>query len=234
MEFRVIASGSSGNAYKVSDGKTALLLDAGIPFKEIQKALRFRVRDIDGCLVTHEHNDHCMAVEDLAKSGINIYASKGTYEARGFKGHRMKVVESLKEIQIGTFKVLPFGVEHDAEEPLGFLLQSEVTNEKLLYFTDTYYLKYRFTGLNIIAGECNFSKDAIWNSVEKGVIPVELVPRLVKSHMSIDNFLGFIAANDMSAVKEIHLIHLSSNNGNADEFREAVARAVPTAAVKVY
>lgn len=233
MEFRVLASGSDGNAYRVSDGKTVLLLDAGIPFKSIQKALQFRVMDIDGCLVTHEHGDHCKAVQDLAKSGIDIYASKGTFDARGFSGHRMKVVESLKQFTIGTFLVLPFEVEHDAAEPLGFLLHSMETGEKLLYFTDTYFLRFKFSGLNVIAGECNHSVEAIHESVANGLIPEELVPRLVRSHMSIENFIGFLEANDMSTVRQIYLIHISKNNGNPDLFRSVVQDAVPSAEVYV-
>ena len=46
MEVKVLASGSSGNAYRISDGETALLLDAGIPLKAIQAGLGFRVRDL--------------------------------------------------------------------------------------------------------------------------------------------------------------------------------------------
>ena len=204
MDIQIIASGSRGNCYRVSDGKTALLLDAGIPYKEIQKALNFKVRDIAGVLVTHEHLDHCKAVDDLAKNGIDIYASSGTFNARNFSGHRMK--------------------EHDCEEPLGFLLQSDITNEKLLYFTDTYYLKYTFTGLTYIIGECNYSMDAIMYNVENGIIAKERVPRLLKSHMSLEHFMEFIKANDMSTVRTIYLAHMSSDNGSADKFKEAVQR----------
>jgi len=55
MEIKVLASGSSGNAYFVSDGKTPLLLEAGIPFKEIQRGLNFRLQELVGCLISHEH-----------------------------------------------------------------------------------------------------------------------------------------------------------------------------------
>ena len=41
MDIRVISSGSAGNCYLIDDGKTALLLDAGIAFSEIQKAMNF-------------------------------------------------------------------------------------------------------------------------------------------------------------------------------------------------
>ena len=40
MEIMPIASGSTGNAYRVSDGESALLLDAGIPIRAIQIALK--------------------------------------------------------------------------------------------------------------------------------------------------------------------------------------------------
>lgn len=228
MNITIIASGSSGNAYRISDGTTALLLDAGIPLKVIRKALNFRVRDLSGCLITHEHGDHVKAASDLAKAGVDIYASQGTITSCRLTGHRIKPVEALKELQIGTFAVLPFDVQHDAKEPLGFLLTSRVTGEKLLYFTDTYYLKYLFDGLTHIMGECNYSMDIIENSVSNGYIPRELVPRLVKSHMSLDHFLDLLRANDLRKVKQIYLLHLSNNNSDAERFKKAVQKLTGT------
>lgn len=228
MNITVIASGSSGNAYRIDDGETTLLLDAGIPLRLIKQALNFRVRDIAGCLITHAHGDHAKAAGDLAKAGVDIYTSKGTLDVCRLTGHRMKAVEALKEINIGTFAVLPFDVQHDAPDPLGFLLTSRATGEKLLYFTDTYYIKYRFTGLTHIMGECNYSMDIIEQSVRNGYIPPELVPRLIKSHMSLDHFLDLLKANDLSQVKQIYLLHLSNNNSDAERFKEAVQKLTGT------
>lgn len=228
MNITVIASGSSGNAYRIDDGETSLLLDAGIPLRLMKQALNFRVRDIVGCLITHAHGDHAKAAGDLAKAGVDIYTSKGTLDACRLTGHRMKAVEALKEINIGTFAVLPFDVQHDAPDPLGFLLTSRATGEKLLYFTDTYYIKYRFTGLTHIMGECNYSMDIIEQSVRNGYIPPELVPRLIKSHMSLDHFLDLLRANDLRQVKQIYLLHLSNNNSDAERFKEAVQKLTGT------
>lgn len=228
MDITVIASGSSGNAYRISDGDTALLLDAGIPLQRIKQALNFRVRDLAGCLITHAHGDHTKAAGDLAKAGVDVYTSQGTIDACRLTGHRMKPVKALQEVMIGTFAVLPFDVQHDAPEPLGFLLTSRRTGEKLLYFTDTYYLKYRFTGLTHIMGECNYSMDIVEQSVRNGYIPPELVPRLIKSHMSLEHFLDLLKANDLHEVKQIYLLHLSNNNSDAERFREAVQKLTGT------
>jgi phosphoribosyl 1,2-cyclic phosphodiesterase len=228
MDITVIASGSSGNAYRISDGDTALLLDAGIPLQRIKPALNFRVRDLAGCLITHAHGDHAKAAGDIAKAGVDVYTSQGTIDACRLTGHRMKPVKALQEVMIGTFAVLPFDVQHDAPEPLGFLLTSRRTGEKLLYFTDTYYLKYRFTGLTHIMGECNYSMDIVEQSVRNGYIPPELVPRLIKSHMSLEHFLDLLKANDLHEVKQIYLLHLSNNNSDAERFREAVQKLTGT------
>ena len=228
MDITVIASGSSGNAYRISDGDTALLLDAGIPLQRIKQALNFRVRDLAGCLVTHAHGDHAKAAGDLAKAGVDVYTSQGTIDACRLAGHRIKPVKALQEVMIGTFAVLPFDVQHDAPEPLGFLLTSRRTGEKLLYFTDTYYLKYRFTGLTHIMGECNYSMDIVEQSVRNGYIPPELVPRLIKSHMSLEHFLDLLKANDLHEVKQIYLLHLSNNNSDAERFCEAVQKLTGT------
>lgn len=219
MVITIIASGSSGNAYSVSDGKTTLLLDAGKPIQAIKTALNFRVHELDGCLITHEHGDHVKAAAALAKAGIDIYASRGTIEAARLAGHRIHPVKALEAIQIKTFTVLPFDVQHDAQEPLGFLLTSIATGEKLLYFTDTYYVKYRFDGLTHIMGECNYSSDIVKANVAAGKIPARLAARVFFSHMSIETFIEFIKANDMSRLRQIYLLHMSDNNSNAENFK---------------
>ena len=55
MEIKVLASGSKGNAYMVSDGNTKLLLECGIKYKDIQKGCGFRLSEIKACLISHEH-----------------------------------------------------------------------------------------------------------------------------------------------------------------------------------
>lgn len=224
MEIKVIASGSSGNAYRVSDGVTSLLLDAGVPLAKLRKALGFRVSALDGCLVSHCHMDHSRAVEELLRAGVNVYTSTGTIEALTLAGHRVKRLQALKEVEIGTFAVLPFDVAHDAPEPLGFLLTSRATKEKLLYVTDTYYVGYTFSGLTHIMCECNYDEERLRESVESGRVPEELAKRLHKSHMRLDRFLDLLRANDLSKVRQIYLLHLSSNNSDAEHFREATER----------
>lgn len=224
MEIKVLASGSSGNAYRISDGTTSLLLDAGIPLKAIQVGCSFKVSQIKGCFVTHNHQDHSKAARDLMRLGVDIYTSQGTIDACRLTGHRAHPLKELQEITVGTFKVLPFDVQHDAPDPLGFLFTSNETGEKLLYFTDTYYIKYRFQGLTHIMAECNYDKETLQRSIDAGYIPIELVPRLMKSHMSLDHFLDMLKANDLHQVRQIYLLHLSNNNSDEKRFKEEVQK----------
>ena len=224
MDIKILASSSAGNAYRISDGRTSLLLDAGIPIKAIQVGCEFKVTQMDGCFVSHSHKDHSKAAKDLARLGVDIYTSQGTIEACGLSGHRIHAIKALQELTIGTFKVLPFDVQHDAPEPLGFLFTSVETGEKLLYFTDTYYIKYKFQGLTHIMAECNYDAETLQRSVDAGYIPIELVPRLVKSHMSLEHFLDLLKANDLSKVRQIYLLHLSNNNSDEKRFKEEVQK----------
>lgn len=122
IEITSLGSSSAGNSYRITDGKTPLLLDAGLRYKEIQRGLAFQVSSLAGCLVTHEHGDHSAAVKDLIKAGVNIYTSAGTADALRLDSHRVHRVSALEPFTIGTWSILPFDVQHDAVEPLGFLL----------------------------------------------------------------------------------------------------------------
>lgn len=221
MDIQVLASSSKGNCYLVDDGQTSLLLECGISFKDIQRQLNFKTSSIVGVLVTHEHMDHAKAVKDMIRSGIDCHMSKGTADALGVSGHRIKIIATKKQFQFGTWTILPFELQHDAAEPLGFLCVT-MGGEKLLYATDTYYCRYKFNGLTHIMVECNYSPDILSGNVESGRVPLVLKNRLLKSHFSLPNVKEFLKSNDLSKVQEIWLIHLSDGNSNAERFKREI------------
>ena len=217
INITVLASGSTGNSYRITDGKTPLLLECGIPWKRIQQGLGFSTSQIAGCLVTHEHQDHAKAIRDAMRAGIDIYTSQGTIDALGLEGHRIHTVEAKRQFVLGSWVILPFETQHDAKEPLGFLLASE-NGGKLLYATDTYYVRYRFQGLTHLMIECNYAADILQDNVDGGEVATELKNRLLESHFSLEHVMDFLAANDLSKVREIWLIHLSDGNSDAERF----------------
>jgi len=147
--------------------------------------------------------------------------SQGSREALGIESHRLQVVRAKEQFRLGTWTVLPFETQHDAQEPLGFLLANG-QGEKLLYATDTYYIKYRFPGLTHLMVECNYSKDILEANVENGLVPGEMRERIIRSHFSLEHVKEFLKANDLSKVQEIWLIHLSDNNSDQERFKREV------------
>ena len=227
MEVISIASGSTGNCYRIGDGTTKILIEAGIPVNRIREGCGFRLSDISGCLISHEHGDHASHAKDLTRYGIDVYTSQGTiegtqgtrYELHGPMVHPVKAMQAFK---IRSLTILPFDVEHDAKEPLGFLIWSSVTGEKLLFFTDTFYIKYRFSGLTQIMAECNYTMDQLMQNVRDGTTPAYRIQRLAKSHMSLEALEDMLQANDLSQLKQIYLLHLSSDNSNEEEIRTKI------------
>jgi phosphoribosyl 1,2-cyclic phosphodiesterase len=165
--------------------------------------------------------DHSKAIKDIMKAGIDCYLSRGTAEALGAAGHRVKIIRAREQFKVGTWTVLPFDTQHDAQDPLGFLLANQ-EGDKLLYATDTFYVRYRFVGLSHIMVECNYALDILRANVEAGVVPEELKKRLLKSHMSLETVKGFLKANDLSRVQEIWLLHMSDGNSDAVRFKREI------------
>lgn len=217
--IKPLASSSSGNAYLVG-GRSPLLLDCGLPFRQLQKATGYQLSSLAGCLLSHEHRDHSKAAKDLMGAGVDLYASQGTAEALGLEHHRLHIIRAKKQIKIGSWTVLPFETQHDAAEPLGFLLAGG--GEKLLYATDTFYIRYRFRGLTRILLEVNYAQDILDANVERGAVPPEHRRRVMRSHMSLETAKDFFRANDLSKVREIWLCHLSDGNSDAERFKREI------------
>lgn len=222
MKLKVLGSGSSGNCYLLQGTKETLILECGLPYKTILKGLDFNLSNIVGCLVSHEHKDHSKAIRDLMNNGIDVYTSVGTVEdldIGGYSACRLDFLKSEKAVNIGEFIVLPFEAEHDAREPLGFLIHHKEMG-KLLFITDSYYCKYKFNGLDHILIECNYSNKIL----EERELPKSLKSRIIKSHFELENVKDFLRSTDLSQLRDITLIHLSDGNSNAAQFKEEIEK----------
>lgn len=206
------------------------MLEAGIKFERVQKHFKFKTRQIAGCLITHEHGDHAKYVKQYLKQGMDCYMTSGTMLATNYESHRISTIKARQELRIGTWSIIPFEIEHDAAEPVGFLLQSSL-GYKVLYITDTKYLKYRFNGLTHMMLEVNYIYEQMQENVKNGDIHPSLANRIMESHFSLEHAIGMLKANDLTKLQEIHLIHLSSNNANADEIKTQIQE---TTGVPVY
>lgn len=225
MNLKILGSSSHGNCYILRAGNETLLLDCGVPFKEIQKALGFDLSSVVGCLATHEHQDHTKAVKDLMAAGIDCYMSLGTAEAIGLSGHRQRLVKGMDFFNVGPFTVQAFNTQHDAKEPLGFYMIYWPTEEKLLYLTDSFYVKERFSGVNYILIECNYCLDILKSNVEAGLINEALKNRILSSHFSLEGVKTFLEANASTDTRKIVLIHLSDANSDANRMQREVKEA---------
>jgi len=222
IKFTPIASGSSGNCYHLTDGHTQILLECGLPFKKIRRALNFNTSSLSAILVSHSHLDHSRAAKEAARAGINVMSSQATLDALGLSGHRFHTITAREQFQLGTWTVLPFETVHEGEkgDTLGFLLASG--DERLLFLTDSCYCPVRFSGLNVIAVECNYVDDLLDDNVRAGGVDRSLRKRIKASHMSLSTLKDFLEVNDLSRVRAIYLLHLSDGNSDAERFKKEV------------
>ena len=217
MNLYVAGSSSSGNCYLLYDDKGILIIEAGVPFKQLNKLHFFDMRKVIGCIITHEHGDHAGRVKEFQDHGIKCYASTGTIEKLN------KDVKNICFFDSKVFNVEHFPVDHDASDPIGFYISYKGGN--VLFATDTYCLRYTFPKLTSVIIECNYASDILNKNFESGSISKSRRDRTILSHMELGVCIDTIISNDLSDVNKIVLIHLSDSNSNEEIFLKSVKEA---------
>jgi len=215
MKLKILNSGSAGNCYILENETSALIIECGVKFSDIKKALDFNLNKVAGVLVSHEHQDHCKSIKDVVAAGLDVYCSEGTKQSMGVRSHRIKPLVNQRKRYIGGFTVMPFDVKHNCKEPFGFIINHPECGN-VLFITDSYYVAYTFKNLNNILVEANYSTDIVNQRLIDGNIHGKVRDRLIESHMSLDTCKALLRANDLTAVNNIILIHLSDGNSNAE------------------
>jgi phosphoribosyl 1,2-cyclic phosphodiesterase len=212
MKLKVISSGSKGNCYLLQADSGSLLLDVGVSPKHIHANVI--LKSLDACLVTHEHKDHSKSAQYLLSLGIPVFASDGTSKAAGLSGEFLRIAKSEEAGIVRDWTIMPFAVQHDAAEPLGFFIRYEPTKETILYATDTFYLRYVFDSVNYWIVECNYDDEIVSEQIANEEIQERLMVRLNRSHMSTRRLIDTLLANDLTEARKIVLVHLSDSRSD--------------------
>ena len=231
MIFKSLASSSEANVYVVSDGETRILIECGVTYKKLQELCGFQTTKFKACLISHEHNDHSSCVKKVLKSGVPVYLTQGTARALMESNKLSETLLDLatemvsgNQFAVGTIDIMPFTTFHDAQEPVGFVLQSRVDGDILAFATDTVNIPYNFPGVNILALEANFQQDILDRSER---MPEKTKKRVSNTHMEIDKLCECLRRMDLRSCRELWLLHLSSAMSHEGQFVNKVIRAVP-------
>lgn len=224
MQLHCIATGSTGNCYTLtSNSGETLILDCGIPIKEIKKGLNWNIRNVVGCIVSHAHSDHSKSVKDFEAMGIPVFAP----------------YISLEPMVIGMeFKIQAFDLTtvdgrwthtnaDGSECPCYGFLITHPEMGKMLYITDTELIKWRFKDINHILLGVNYDKDLIDRD------NTGKANHVFRGHLPIDTACDFVKANYSDNLQNVIMCHLSSENADSDSFIEKMKKVACGANVDV-
>lgn len=211
--MQIIASSSKGNAYLLDN----LLIEAGIPMRALKRGLKFKLPD--ACIVSHEHGDHAKSVMDLLVSSVPVFASAGTWRKLGIKHYRAFTIKAGNTYEIAGWDVTPIEAEHDAEEPLAFILEKD--NRKILFATDTAVLHEEPEGCTEIYIEANYSEAILEDNIGAGVVP-DARTQAILGHMSYEYCEDYLGRLNLNKCEKITLLHLSDDNSDVGEWIESL------------
>ena len=220
MKLTVINSGSSGNCYllKSSSGEV-LILECGEKFIKVKEALNFDLSGVVGALSSHVHLDHSLEINTFQKNGIKVYSNKSVVEKFGGETSNLICIEPNKQFNVGSFSVIPFLVRHDPTiDTFGFLI-NHIESGKIVFLTDLVYSKFTFKNISNWIIEANYCENLVNSS--DGFLP----SRVINSHLSVQNCIKLLQANDLTQTNNICLIHLSGKNSHAKDFKRKVTEA---------
>lgn len=126
MRFAVLGSGSQGNGTLIASGDTFILVDCGFSLRETERRLALlgvSAAQLSAVLVTHEHADHVHGVGLLSRRyNVPVYLSQGTLRGMRKPVEVAGFLACGQSLHIGSLEVTAARVEHDAYEPLQYVV----------------------------------------------------------------------------------------------------------------
>lgn len=216
MKITVLASGSKGNSTLIETNNKNILIDVGLPLKNLEKRLGKPFPKIDILIITHTHTDHINGIKSLLKSQKPIiYTIKNDLEEKT----DYKNINYEKEIKEQNLEIELFELSHDVP-CLGVYLKEN--QSELIYITDTGYIKEKYlkkySNKTIYIIESNYEEEMLKN----GSYPFHLKQRIRsdKGHISNEDTDRYLKTLIGPKTKYICLAHLSEENNTKEKSLE--------------
>lgn len=229
MRLSVLASGSKGNAIFIEMDGTRLLLDVGIGLRRLKEeltSLGVTLDTLDGVFLTHEHRDHVAGLAALLREvPLPVYSRPGTIAA--LPRRDLLPLASLHPFKgdmcVGTLKVEPFPLSHDAAEPVGYRVRG---SRNAAVATDlgfvTGAVQDAIEGADALVLEANHDPATL----KRGGYPWPLKQRILSNRGHLSNLdAAWALARMKRRPAQVFLAHLSEEN-NRPELAEETVREV--------
>ncbi len=220
MKVYILGSGSKGNSTLIVSNNKKILIDVGFSYpreKLLLEEYGYKISDIDGILITHDHRDHIGGLAQVVKRHhIKVYVNEELSHQidRIIDSDDIIIVDN--KFDIDDIKIESFNTSHDAKGSVGFIIN--VDDKSMVYVTDTGYINSRnlkkLVNKNLYVFESNHDIKMLMD----GPYPYILKQRILsdKGHLSNElagNYLNELIGDN---TKKIVLAHLSETNNDPD------------------
>jgi phosphoribosyl 1,2-cyclic phosphodiesterase len=223
LRFRVLGSGSTGNATLVEAEGTRILIDAGLGPRALTERLLSAGVDpasLAAVFVSHEHSDHVRGAASFsAKWNVRLCGSRGTYAAAAFGAVEIAgydPIEAGETRSLGALRVTAVGVPHDAASALAFVVAWR--DDAVGHATDLGHVNKAlvdaFRGCDALLMESNYDPDML----RDGPYPWSLKERILGplGHLSNGDVARYLGSGLGEACRQVVLAHLSQKNNHPE------------------
>lgn len=219
-------SGSNGNCYYIGNDTEAVLIDAGISCREIEKRMMrsgLSMNKVKAIFISHEHSDHIRGVEVTSrKYQLPVYITAATLKNSRLQPDEalVKSFKAYEPVHIGQLGVTAFPKLHDASDPHSFVVDGNET--RIGVFTDIgascEHVVNNFKKCHAIFLEANYDTKML----DEGHYPYHLKNRIRggHGHLSNDQALELFTTHRPGFMSHLFLSHLSKDNNNPQLVQE--------------
>ena len=245
LRFISFGSGSSGNSYYLYTETDSILIDVGVGIRALKKHFHnygLRFEDVHHIFITHDHADHVKSVGSLSTDyHLPVYATRKIHVGiernycvrKKIAPNHVHVIEKGVPLNVGEFKVTPFGVPHDSTDNVGYFVECEGVTFCLI--TDVGHITeemHDFIGRsNYLVIEANHSEEMLL----QGHYPQYLKDRILGPNGHLSNVACGQALADYAspALRHVWLCHLSEENNHPELARKTVEQILRSKGIVV-